>query len=46
MTEYHKLGSFNDRNALSHSPGGRKPERPEVLEAESPRGLKSQMEVL
>ena len=46
MTEDHKLGSFNDRNALSHSPGGRKPERPEVLEAESPRGLKSQMEVL
>ena len=46
MTEYHKLGSFSDRNALAHSPEGRKSNRPEVPEAESPRGRKPQMEVL
>ena len=46
MTQYHKLGSFSDRNALSHSPGGRKSNRLKVPEAESPRGRKSQMEVL
>ena len=46
MTECHRLGSFNDRNALSHSPGGRKSKRPEVPEAGGPRGQKAQMEVL